>query len=277
MNAYEEAARIHKMIEETLEPIRQIQDQYSEILEPIRQTQEILNNCWVPYQNLPRLTNENITQIINSVNAINQTFSAPLQQLSENLLCDLREAFSKINNITIHSHDMLNTFSNGVSFSPSGVSITEEALQAVSEFVDLPPETLNDCPENSETSIKTISLKEFFLGVLIPLLLMFVPMAQTQYLHSLDSLEADRQQLEESEYQERLLQIEEERLENERQLLTYLEQISESLEDLQSDQQILEESVTALQQSLTESLPIEGSADPENEAADALDTHNGYE
>lgn len=269
MNVFEETIHIHKMLEEALEPILQIQDSYSAMLEPIKQIQEMLNNYRIPSQY--QLMNEGITQIVNSANEISQEFSIPYKQLTENLLYDLRDAFSAINGLTFPAYDILNALSNGSSFSDDEVFITEDALQTVSEFVDLAPETLESCPE---TSTKIMSLKEFFLGIFVPILIMLVPMAHTQYLHSLDSLEAEHQQLEETEYQERLIQIENERLETEKQILTYLEQISDSLEGFQESQQLLQESVDVLQQSLTES---PSSEDSENEAVDAPDAHSVHE
>lgn len=274
MSTYDEIVRIHEMLEKTLEPIRRIQYQYSEILEPIRQSQEILSTCWDQYLPQYQLMNESIVRMVNSVYEMTQTFSVPFQQLTENLLSNLHESFSAINGITSPAYDILNTLSEGITFSSDGVSITEDALQSISEFVDLPSETMEARPE---TSTKLISFKEFLLDILIPIFAILIPLIQTQHLHRLDTLEEERYQLEESEYQERLIQIEEEQLEAERQILTYLEQISNSLEAYPGNQQSLEESVDVLQQSLTASPELEESADPEFEASDVHDIHNVYE
>lgn len=271
MSTYDETIRIHEMLEKTLEPIRRIQDQYFEVLEPIRQAQEVLNNRWNQYFSQYQLMNENIIQIVNSVNEMTQAFSVPFQQLTENLLSNLHESFSAINGITSPAYDILNTLSEGITFSPDGVSITEDALQSISEFIDLPSETTEARPE---TSTKLISFKEFLLDILIPIFAILIPLIQTQHLHRLDALEEERYQLEESEYQERLIQIEEEQLATEQQILTYLEQISNSLEANPGNQQLLEESVNVLQQSLTVSPELEESADPEYEASDVPDIHN---
>lgn len=83
------------MLEETLKPIRQIQNQYFTMFDSIRQVQETFNSIFTSYQY--QLMNESITQIVNSVNEITHEFSIPCEQLTENLLHNLRDALSDIN------------------------------------------------------------------------------------------------------------------------------------------------------------------------------------
>ena len=73
--------------------------------------------------------------------------------------------------------------------------------------------------------------KEFLFSILIPLVCMLIPMLQNSYYRKLDSIESQKLQAQETAYQEELLEIELQQLENEIAQTEYLQQILQLIEE----------------------------------------------
>ena len=147
-------------------------------------------------------------------------------------------------------------------------------MQSVSEVIDLPLESLKS---KDKTTLNSMSWQDFWISVLIPIILALLTMWQSKYYHDLDTLNSEHQQLEESEYQERLIEIQKERLEVEQEILFNLEVISNSFEELQEGQQFPEVPLSSLELHPVESPSFQKSADSANKASDGSGTHNESE
>lgn len=195
---------------------------------------------------------------------INSFLAFYLDNLNKTICNYLQESISSIIfDDTIYKS--IHTFLCDISITDHTVVFNTVSLDNISDLIDL-----SQCPTDntSEPEKHSMSLKNFLINILLPILALVLPMIQTHYLQNLNSLEEERHHLEEFEYQQRILQIEEEHLETERQILNYLEQMTILLEDQQADQKSLEESLTVLLESGTVLSDIEGSVVPSTEAHD---------
>lgn len=88
---------------------------------------------------------------------------------------------------------------------------------------------------NAEKSVASTQwLQDFFKQLIIALLVSFLEMAHTQYLHDQDVLQSQEAKLQEDAYRASELQLEQQRLENEEEIIATFGQIAESLQDLLS-------------------------------------------
>lgn len=155
----------------------------------------------------------------------------------ESLLKDIDfDAFSnaceklllQVENLTLPSTVSLSLTDN-ITVNDNQVTITDDAIETLTDFFDENTEVPTP-PINSKMSIK-----EFLINILLPLLCMLIPMVQSSYYHRLDSIESKQAQMQEAEYQKAILELEtqhakelEELNSNINELLQYLETVQDS-------------------------------------------------
>ena len=212
--------------------------------------------------------------IISITDFISETSSLTCQSVYESCLATIQNIseITKLANDEVYN--IFESFFENLSISENEISVSNDDLQSVSEVIDLPLESLKS---KDKTTLNSMSWQDFWISVLIPIILALLTMWQSKYYHDLDTLNSEHQQLEESEYQERLIEIQKERLEVEQEILFNLEVISNSLEELQEGQQFPEVPLSSLELHPTESPNFQESADSANKASDGSGTHNESE
>lgn len=146
-----------------------------------------------------------------------------------------------------------------ISLEEDCVMIDDDAIDALTEFFSEQEKPVRDISSQ-------MSIKDFLLTILLPLLCMLLPMVQNSYYHKLDAIEAQQNQMQEAEYQEAILNLEtqhakelEELNNNITELLNYLESV-QGTDLLDAD----------VQEMSLESLPVEVEVD---DVSDNQDTN----
>lgn len=170
---------------------------------------------------------------------------------SISLIC--KRLYECLDSILLSSLDASKLFSN-ISIDDTDVTLPDEVVGAVNIF-------LKDNDDIAAQSASNhMSCKEFLLNFLIPLLLALLPMIQSDYQNKLDSIESQKQYVEEFTFQEELLNLEarffeEEKIQTEelKKQSLYQEQIIQLLKTILSktpeeDYSSVEGALSALQQ-----------------------------
>lgn len=149
--------------------------------------------------------------------------------LSTQQLADVFEVISQQQN-DIHAlvASMLQSseFSNilkGIQIYDDSVEISSEASKALGPLIEYPQE--------ESRPIKKISFESFLIGIMIPVLLAIAGLLQDAYHHRLDALEAQKQQLVESEYMKERLELEAEQTQALKNIDATLKSIERYLSD----------------------------------------------
>lgn len=161
----------------------------------------------------------------------------------------------------------LTSIADNLSVSNGYVLIADDAAENLSNLLTNPRE------ETAPNITHQMTIRDFFLSIVIPLLCMVVPMIQNTYYRRLDSLESGKTSLQEVEYHEALLDLETQRVQeleelnsNLHQLLLYLE--SDETGDLFDPD--CESLLPTSQESSLDSLAVEHDI---VDVPDNLDTH----
>lgn len=234
-------------------------------------TQSTLDNTLTISQDSMALLCESIISITNS---ISETSNLTFQSVCETFLGTVQNISEITKLVNDDVYNVFESFFENVSISENKISVSDDDLQSISEVIDLPLESLK---LKDKATLNSMSWQDFWISILIPIILALLTIWQSKYYHDLDTLNSERQQLEESEYQERLIEIQKERLEVEQEILFNLEIISDSLEKLQENQQFPEVPLSSLELHLAESPSFQESADSAKKASDGSGTHNESE
>lgn len=126
---------------------------------------------------------------------------------------------------------------DGIRIHNDSVEISDESSEVLSSIIEY--------PQYKQQPVKKFSFEDFVVVILFPLILALLSMLQTSYYHHLDSLESQKQQLAESEYQERLLEIVSEHNENIKNLNDTLNNIEQYLSELPNNRSMTATDSTA--------------------------------
>lgn len=188
--------------------------------------------------NYEQLIMPSLLKITKAIEAANQQFLLNSQQLVSILefISEHQEAlFGELSSLSA-SIDYSSIF-DGIRIHNDSVEISDESSEALSSIIEY--------PQYKQQPVKKFSFEDFVALVLFPLILALLPMLQTSYYHHLDSLEAQKQQLAESEYQERFLEIESEYSENIKNLNDTLNNIEQYLSELPNNHSMTATASTA--------------------------------
>lgn len=185
--------------------------------------------------NYEQLIMPSLLKITKAVEVANQQFLLNSQQLVS-ILEFISEHQETLFGELSASIDYSSIF-NGIRIHNDSVEISDESSEVLSSIIEY--------PQYKQQPVKKFSLENFVTLILFPLILALLPMLQTSYYHHLDSLESQKQQLAESEYQERLLEIESEYSENIKNLNDTLNNIEQYLSELPNNHSMTATASTA--------------------------------
>lgn len=184
------------------------------------------------------LANVQIEELSNALyDALNSAVvSDNLKLLSDEIVENLKEAF-----LTLDIPD----FHMDYHIQDDYVELSSESVASVSEVLNSQNNTLATAPKQAMPS--KMHIHEFITLVLIPLIFVLMQMLQNSYYHKIDALEAQKALIEEREYQEQMLQYEQEQTEALEQISNLLTSLSayyqEDSENSVSSDSLIEESV----------------------------------
>lgn len=123
----------------------------------------------------------------------------------ENIDCNIlsnacHQLIADLVSITLPTYDF-SSLVDSSTLNKDYVSLSDDAVKALTNF-------FNEQEEPVPKISSQMSVKEFLLAVLLPLVCMILPMMQNSYYHHLDSIEAQKAQLQEAEYQEAIMNLE---------------------------------------------------------------------
>lgn len=158
--------------------------------------------------------------------------------------------------LSLTTYDFHSLFNN-ITLNDDYVSITDDAAESIIDFF-----------KEQEEPIPNISsrmfIKDFFLVILLPLICTILPMIQNSHYQKLNAIEAQKNQLQESEYREAILNLEtqhakelEEINSNINELLQYLE----SVQDTDLSDTDVQSLLSDVQEKAVDSFPAEVEAD----------------
>lgn len=137
---------------------------------------------------------------------------------------------------------------NGITVQDGCVELNDSAFHSASALFESKAAT--SATTNNNVIDNKMSINTFIVTILYPLLLMLIPMMQTSYNRSVDSLEEQRKELKEEVYQEKMLELTNQYNENITQLNTNINELLDSLQESQG-----------LNQEQTQELPDSYSSD----------------
>ena len=165
-----------------------------------------------------------LIQLSENINVARQQLVLATQQLA-----DVFEVISQQQNdihALVASMFQSSEFSNilkGIQICDDSVEISSEASKALGLLIEYPQE--------EPRPVKKISFESFLVGIMIPVLLAIAGLLQDAYYHRLDALEAQKQQLAESEYMKERLELEAEQTQTLKNIDTTLKNIERYLSD----------------------------------------------
>jgi len=252
--------------------LRAIQDSLKKTIQPIIEYQEFLNN------NIPSILSivaEQTEQTISSVRELNQMMLSNLEPLvslreSIKILSDnMIEILYSDGNSFVDTINLSNIL-EGLSIQDDCVELSDSAYNSISVIF----ESNNDpnITANNNVIDRKMSINTFIATVLYPLLLMFIPMIQTSYYRSVDSLEEQRHDLKDEIYQEKMLDLTNQYNDRITELNTNINELLQTLQESQEFSQELPGSYSS-DQAVTNSDPVETLSAPENpDESDSFDT-----
>lgn len=125
--------------------------------------------------------------------------------------------------------------SSDLSFLTEDVTINSDYVILTNDAIDTLSDLLNKANEAPTVNVSSKMTLSEYVGILIAIICMIVPMLQNSYYRKLDAIEAQQYQMQEAEYQETILDLEaqhtkelEELNNNINELLQYLESVQET-------------------------------------------------
>lgn len=171
------------------------------------------------------------TKLAESIFKLPQTYPENINSvLVANKLNSIKQSFIGLSKLSYIKANGLKQLFDGISYSGQHITISADALESVSDMLQLSNE---DFPANISLENKSsisLSLMDFFSSVVLPIFLALITMAHTQYLDNKNSLEQQKHQLKMEQYEERQIQIDEEKLKTDKQILDCLQQLIDSQE-----------------------------------------------
>ena len=201
------------------------------VQQPCKEISTILNQLNHTYTDAVSSFSETIA----SVTFAKNMFSEQYKVLNDKISSDFTEALCNLCAISLQTLDDSFDSSSNVSFTDVDAFIPNNAFKNISNTIDVPAECIHH-PNTREHFIQ-ISVKDFLLCILYPLVLAIIPMLRSDYLDSRNALEAEKESLKTESYQERILQLDQDILDTNNQISFYLKQISDTLNNLQESQQ----------------------------------------
>lgn len=203
--------------------VQQAMDKMSEMFKNITSSLDLIT--------LPQIEMSKFNQMFENIDYIsyvlNSIFEDCTQSIDFDIICNTYTRLIDQLNYSF-SYDFSSLFDN-ISSDSTYIEIDNATVNTLSDFFvkynEEPPQNLKS----------KMSIKDFILCILIPFICMLLPMLQNNYYHQLDSAESQKNQLQESEYNAALLEIESqhnaelEKLNNNiNELLQYLESVQNS-------------------------------------------------
>lgn len=257
---------ILKNYEQSIKTASKIVGRYQKSLprvqQPCKEISTILNQLNHTYTDALSSFSETIA----SVTFAKNTFSEQYKVLNDKISSDFTEALRNLYAISLQTLDDSFDSSSNVSFADVDAFIPDNAFKNISNTIDVPAECIHH-PNTKERFIQ-ISVKDFLLCILFPLVLAIIPMLRSDYLDSRNALEAEKESLKTESYQERVLQLDQDILDTNEQISFYLKQISDTLNNLQESQQSPCEKEDCSSLSPSDILPTEESDAADNNALD---------
>lgn len=175
-----------------------------------------------------------LSETSTSVTLEKNMLSEQYKVLNEKISSSFTESLSNLSAISFQVLDDSFDLANNISFTNNDVMVSDDALTSISSAIDVPTECIRH--RNSKEHFVQISVKDFLICILYPLLLAILPMLRSDYLNSRNALEAEKESLKTESYQERALQLDQDILNTNEQINFYLKQISDALNNLQESQ-----------------------------------------
>lgn len=190
-------------------------------MSPVIQATQHLQEVFSVQQNL-----EFDRKVLSSVERL-QRYREPYTSILEQyriFVADFSSSLKGVTDETLNAGVIRSFLENcGTHISSDALKSAFASARVTNSYVEVPDkamETLNKtfkCPENSSVcnnssgdKIHRISIRDFIITVILPVLCMIAPMLQNSYYHRLDVLEEKKSQIQEEQFQEQLLQLTEE-------------------------------------------------------------------
>lgn len=221
----------------------------------------------VEYNILNNLT-DSLSQIILTYNEVMASIDL------EGIHSITTQLLAQFETLRLPTYDF-SALADNITIEDDSVTLSDEAVETITTFLT------ETCEASAPNVDSQMSLKEFVLCVLLPVLLTLLPMFQADYHHRVNSLESQQQQLMQSEFQDELLELEMQRLEEEklqteemRKQTEYIEQLLQILtnefSETPEDTQVFPELVLPVP-SQDQSLQLESAVVPDMSAESLAD------
>lgn len=229
---------IHQNCLKSIQPTKEIANRYQNALESLSKIQQSYTEIIEPLNQFSRTYADSLSSLnktIASVVLAKNTYLEHCDKLNEMFPASFTKPLIDLSDISLRTLNKPYDSSNEILFTDNDVIISDEALANISSAIEIPSNCITQ--ENSKGTCTHIPFKEFFLYILYPLILVIIPMIQSDYLDSRNALESKKQILKIQEYEENLLQIDKEIIKTNEQILNSLNQILDSLNNFPESQQ----------------------------------------
>lgn len=213
--------------------LQAIQDSLKKSIQPVIEYQKFLNDN---IQLALSGATDQIEQTMASVYELNRMVCSSLEPYAA-LQESIKEISAYMNDVVYSYKDLFSDaidFTNildGITVQDDCVELNDSAFNSASTLFETKIST--DAITDSNVIDHKMSINTFIVTILYPLLLMLIPMMQTSYNRSVDSLQEQRNELKEEVYQEKILELTNQYNENITQLNTNINELLDSLQESQ--------------------------------------------
>jgi len=164
----------------------------------LQRVSALIQNISIPKHLLESICTMNNALLQDYVNSFNIQTKA-LNQLTHTLTQSIVDNFSSIGSINYSQ------LFEGITINDDNVEITDESLEAINTLFNEATEQVSQKIELPIT--KRMTIKEFLLVVVYPLILIVIPMLQNSYYQKINALELQKQQMDSNVYQEQIYEL----------------------------------------------------------------------
>jgi hypothetical protein len=213
--------------------LQAIQDSLKKSIQPVIEYQEFINNN---LHSILSAVSDQIEQTMASIYDLNRIMYSSLepyvalQESIKEISTYMNDVVNSNKNLFAESMDFTNIL-NGITVQDDCIELNDSALYSANALLESKAAT--STTTNNDVIDRKMSINAFIVNILYPLLLMLIPMMQTSYNRSVDSLQEQRNKLKEEVYQEKMLELTNQYNENFTQLNTNINELLDSLQESQ--------------------------------------------